>query len=71
MTWQMCFQRRNQTHYHHTVTMTMGLNWRETKQYQRALAGKENALGPDHMSTLNTVDNLRNLYRRQGKLKEA
>jgi hypothetical protein len=26
--------------------------------YQRALAGKEKALGPDHTSTLDTVDNL-------------
>ncbi|KAJ5642644.1 hypothetical protein N7490_006644 [Penicillium lividum] len=39
--------------------------------YQRALAGYEKALGPDHTSTLNTVNNLRNLYSDQGKLKEA
>ncbi|OQD63331.1 hypothetical protein PENPOL_c009G08122 [Penicillium polonicum] len=30
--------------------------------YQRALAGKEKALGPDHTSTLNTVHNLGLLY---------
>jgi hypothetical protein len=36
--------------------------------YQRALAGWEKALGPDHTSTLDTVHNLGNLYRDQGKL---
>jgi tetratricopeptide (TPR) repeat protein len=39
--------------------------------YQRALAGKETALGPDHSSTLATVNNLGNLYADQGKLQEA
>lgn len=39
--------------------------------YERALAGYEKALGPDHTSTLYTVNNLGNLYRGQGKLKEA
>ena len=39
--------------------------------YQRALTGKEKALGPDHTSTLDTVNNLGALYRDQGKLKEA
>jgi hypothetical protein len=29
----------------------------------RALAGREKALGPDHTSTLTTVDNLGGLYR--------
>ncbi|KAJ6002320.1 hypothetical protein N7499_001813 [Penicillium canescens] len=37
----------------------------------RALAGYQKALGPDHTSTLNTVNNLRNLYSDQGKLKKA
>ncbi|KAJ5195474.1 uncharacterized protein N7498_008912 [Penicillium cinerascens] len=41
------------------------------EMYQRALAGKEKALGPDHTSTLNTVNNLGLLYADQGKLKEA
>lgn len=41
------------------------------RMYQRALAGKEKALGPDHTSTLNTVNNLGNLYSDQGKLDEA
>jgi tetratricopeptide (TPR) repeat protein len=39
--------------------------------YQRALAGYEKALGPDHTSTLETVNNLGLLYRAQGKLAEA
>ncbi|KAI9037125.1 uncharacterized protein KD926_000842 [Aspergillus affinis] len=41
------------------------------EMYQRALAGKEQALGPDHTSTLRTVNNLGLLYSDQGKLKEA
>jgi tetratricopeptide (TPR) repeat protein len=41
------------------------------EMYQRALAGKEKALGPDHTSTLNTVNNLGLLYSDQGKRKEA
>ncbi|CAG8982040.1 hypothetical protein HYALB_00013901 [Hymenoscyphus albidus] len=39
--------------------------------YQRALQGKEKALGPDHTSTLDTVNNLGTLYSNQGKLVEA
>ncbi|KAJ5823330.1 hypothetical protein N7447_005670 [Penicillium robsamsonii] len=41
------------------------------QMYQRALAGKEKALGPDHTSTLDTVHNLGILYRNQGKLDQA
>ncbi|KAJ5472033.1 hypothetical protein N7539_008602 [Penicillium diatomitis] len=41
------------------------------EMYQRALAGYEKALGPDHTSTFDTVNNLGNLYKDQGKLKEA
>jgi tetratricopeptide (TPR) repeat protein len=41
------------------------------KMYTRALQGKEEALGPDHTSTLSTVNNLGNLYANQGKLAEA
>jgi tetratricopeptide (TPR) repeat protein len=36
--------------------------------YERALEGREKALGHDHTATLNTVNNLGILYRRQGKL---
>jgi hypothetical protein len=32
------------------------------KMYIRALRGKEEALGPDHTSTLSTVNNLGSLY---------
>jgi tetratricopeptide (TPR) repeat protein len=41
------------------------------QMYQRALAGYEKALGPDHTSTLNTVNNLGVLYRDQGKLDQG
>jgi tetratricopeptide (TPR) repeat protein len=39
--------------------------------YIRALQGCEEALGPDHTSILDTVNNLGNLYKNQGKLAEA
>jgi tetratricopeptide (TPR) repeat protein len=39
--------------------------------YERALAGKEKALGADHTSTLDTVNNLGLLYAVQGRLAEA
>ncbi|KAF6787862.1 NB-ARC and TPR domain protein, partial [Colletotrichum sojae] len=39
--------------------------------YQRALHGKEKAWGPDHTSTLDTVNILGNLYLKQGRLKDA
>ena len=41
------------------------------QMYNRALQGKEKALGPNHTSTLNTVNNLGLLYQDQGKLGEA
>ncbi|KAH7124707.1 hypothetical protein EDB81DRAFT_860917 [Dactylonectria macrodidyma] len=39
--------------------------------YQRALDSKEKAWGPDHTSTLNTVNNLGILYKDQGRLQDA
>jgi tetratricopeptide (TPR) repeat protein len=39
--------------------------------YSRALQGKEEALGPKHTSTVDTVNNLGLLYAHQGKLAEA
>ncbi|KAG7415776.1 Nephrocystin-3 [Fusarium oxysporum f. sp. rapae] len=39
--------------------------------YKRALEGYEKALGQDHISTLNIINNLGVLYRDQGKLLEA
>ncbi|KAK5310609.1 hypothetical protein LTR93_011989 [Exophiala xenobiotica] len=41
------------------------------QMYQRALGGKEKALGADHTSTLNTVHNIGLLYADEGKLGEA
>jgi tetratricopeptide (TPR) repeat protein len=38
---------------------------------QRALKGKEKVWGPEHTSTLDTVNNLGLLYADQGKLVEA
>ena len=61
-----------------TSTSIVARLLREQVQYQaaeqmyvRALAGYEKALGPDHTSTLNTVNNLGNLYSDQGKLDKA
>jgi tetratricopeptide (TPR) repeat protein len=39
--------------------------------YERALAGKEKALGPTHTSTLDIVNNLGVLYYNQGRLVDA
>jgi Tfp pilus assembly protein PilF len=41
------------------------------QMYQRALQGYEKAWGPEHTSTLDTVNNLGLLYKDQGKLVEA
>jgi tetratricopeptide (TPR) repeat protein len=41
------------------------------QMYERALRGYEEALGPNHTSTLDTVNNLGVLYKNQGKLGEA
>jgi tetratricopeptide (TPR) repeat protein len=41
------------------------------QMYERAMRGKEEALGLHHMSTLTTVNNLGALYYSQGKLAEA
>ena len=41
------------------------------KMYQQALEGREKAWGPEHTSTLRTVNNLGLLYADQGKLAEA
>ncbi|CAF9940046.1 hypothetical protein IMSHALPRED_001733, partial [Imshaugia aleurites] len=40
------------------------------KMYERALEAYEKALGPEHKSTLDTVNNLGLLYADQGKLAE-
>jgi tetratricopeptide (TPR) repeat protein len=41
------------------------------EMYLRAQKGYEEALGPKHMSTLDTVNDLAVLYEDQGKTKEA
>lgn len=41
------------------------------QMYLRALAGYATVLGPDHISTLGTVENLSVLYALQGKLEQA
>jgi tetratricopeptide (TPR) repeat protein len=41
------------------------------EMFKQALKGIEDALGSDHTSTLNTVNNLGILYRRQGGLGKA
>ncbi|KIJ40800.1 hypothetical protein M422DRAFT_173170, partial [Sphaerobolus stellatus SS14] len=41
------------------------------RMYERALAGKEKALGPNHTSTLGTVNNLGILYSDLGRLEDA
>ena len=39
--------------------------------YEKALAGQTRALGPDHPSTLDTLENIALVLETQGKLKEA
>jgi len=39
--------------------------------YNRTLTGYEKVWGPEHTSTLNTVNNLGLLYANQGRLKDA
>ena len=39
--------------------------------FKRALQGKEEVWGPDHASTLSTVNNLGNLYAEQDKLDQV
>ncbi|EFY89220.1 kinesin light chain [Metarhizium acridum CQMa 102] len=41
------------------------------EMYSRALRGHEKARGPDHTSTLDTINNLGTLYADQGKLQKA
>ena len=47
------------------------MNAEAENMYQRALDGYEKAWGPDHTSTLDTVNNLGALYADQGKHSEA
>ena len=47
------------------------MNTKAEEMYRRALDGKEKAWGPEHTSTLDTVNNLGLLYADQGKHVEA
>ncbi|KAK4170949.1 hypothetical protein QBC36DRAFT_295822 [Triangularia setosa] len=61
----------NATHILGNLYLDQGRLGEAEAMYQRALEGKEKALGPDHTSTLNTVNNLGSLYTAQGRLWEA
>lgn len=55
-----------------TEILRQQIQYREAEQmYARALAGREKVLGPDHVLTLETVNNLGLLYFNQGKLAKA
>jgi tetratricopeptide (TPR) repeat protein len=58
-------------HYLGILLNSQGKIAEAEQMYQRALAGYEKALGPDHPSTLRTVNNLGNLYCAQGEIVEA
>ena len=47
------------------------MNDKAEEMYMRALQVKEKAWGVEHTSTLGTVNNLGNLYLKQGKMAEA
>ena len=61
----------NAVHKIASVLLDWNRHEKAEQMYQRALAGKEKALGPDHTSTLSTVKNLGTSYHIQGKLKAA
>jgi tetratricopeptide (TPR) repeat protein len=64
-------KRYNDTHAIADFLRTQNQFSPAEKMYRRSLAGKEEVLGPECMSTLATVNNLGNLYGGQGKLDEA
>ena len=46
--------------------------WRKRSRcIGKALTGQEKLLGPENTSTVNTINNLGNLYCKQGRLVEA
>jgi len=45
--------------------------YKEIQLHLRALKAKENSWGPEHITTLDTVNDLGNLYAKQGKAVEA
>jgi hypothetical protein len=50
---------------------TMSMARQKRCNYKQVLQGREKALGRDHTSTLDTVNDLVNLYRYEGKIDEA
>ncbi|RDW91132.1 hypothetical protein BP5796_02297 [Coleophoma crateriformis] len=53
------------------LSETVGRTVQAETMYERALAGYEKAWGPEHTSTLDTVNNLGLLYKNQGRMAEA
>ncbi len=49
----------------------LGKNQQAIKQYQRALALRKSLLGPEHLDTLETIDNLAMVQLELGQVKEA
>ncbi|KAL3484772.1 hypothetical protein BJX62DRAFT_243609 [Aspergillus germanicus] len=64
-------EQRLLPHANYLINSERGKLKEAKKMYQQALAGRERASGPNHTSTLNTVNNLGILYSDQGKQKEA
>ena len=58
-------------HYLGLLYSNQGKLEQAEEMFLRALEGKEKALGAEHTSTLDTVNNLGALYRDQGKLEQA
>ena len=58
---------------HHLGDLFLDQGWHSDAEamYERALRGYEKAWGPEHTSTLNTVNNLGILYKNQGRLSDA
>ncbi|KAL7276497.1 hypothetical protein RUND412_000519, partial [Rhizina undulata] len=61
-----------------SASMSIGLTYTELGYYKQAeasyliaLAAREKTLGKDHLSTLNTVDNLASVFDHQGRYNEA
>ncbi|KAJ6181424.1 protein kinase subdomain-containing protein [Penicillium canescens] len=65
-------QQRLLPHAHHGISTLIRENQKRQRRHtSSALRGFEKTLGPDHMATLSTINNLGNLYQSEGMLKEA
>ena len=68
----MAYSSLSMTHGAHVSSPQCSTSSREAEGlHRRALEGKESQLGPQHPSTLVSVDNLAMLLCKQGKLEEA